>query len=81
MREEIKDNVLLRQLLWLRHGCPSPALYGDDGEMQCSKCVIDFLRDSPERIQERFREINEPELDKFFKAIKKLRIENAKDKT
>lgn len=30
----LKDRVdldLARNLLWLRHGCPSSALYGDDG--------------------------------------------------
>jgi hypothetical protein len=34
----------IRYLLWLRHGCPSEALYGDDGEMQCSSCCADFKR-------------------------------------
>lgn len=34
----------IRQVLWLSHGCDINALYGDDGEMQCSKCGIDFLR-------------------------------------
>ena len=42
-----KDNMKLRKLLWLVHGCLS--LYGDDGEMQCN-CgnhkPIDFKRDS-----------------------------------
>jgi len=41
----------LRELLWLRHGCPIAALYGDDGEMQCSKCGIDFKRMSVEQIE------------------------------
>lgn len=44
-----KENTQLRKLLWLVHGCPSLALYGDDGEMQCN-CgnhkPIDFKRDS-----------------------------------
>jgi hypothetical protein len=31
-----------RKTLWLNHGCD--ALYGDDGEMQCGKCVVDFRR-------------------------------------
>ena len=43
-----QENEELRKLLWLNHGCQD--LYGDDGEMQCSKCVIDFKRDSVERI-------------------------------
>ena len=39
----------LRELLWLYHGCTE--LYGDDGEMQCSRCLIDFKRDDPTRIE------------------------------
>jgi len=34
----------LRRLLWLKHGCPQSALYGDDGEMQCNQCGVDFKR-------------------------------------
>ena len=41
----------LRKLLWLRHGCPISSLYGDDGEMQCSTCLIDFKRADPDKIQ------------------------------
>lgn len=28
----------LRLRMWLNHGHESPALYGDDGEMQCQRC-------------------------------------------
>lgn len=35
---------LWRRLLAFRHGCPTTALYGDDGEMQCNKCGVDFRR-------------------------------------
>jgi hypothetical protein len=45
-------NEKLRKLLWIRHGCTS--LYGDDGEMQCSKCRIDFLRDSADLIEKKW---------------------------
>lgn len=45
----------LRRLLWLRHGCDG--LYGDDGEMQCARCSIDFRRDEPVSIEERFADI------------------------
>ncbi|MFA6094182.1 MAG: hypothetical protein WC986_14685 [Elusimicrobiota bacterium] len=48
------DNRLLRELLWMRHRCEFPALYGDDGESQCSQCGLDFKRDSPEHIQTTF---------------------------
>jgi hypothetical protein len=45
----------LRRLLWLRHGCGVSALYGDDGEMQCARCGIDFRRDAVARIEDRFQ--------------------------
>ena len=48
------ENTLLRQLLWLNHGCSPAALYGDDGEMQCSACLIDFKRDPADRIMAAF---------------------------
>jgi hypothetical protein len=35
-------DLILRRLLWLHHGCPSAALYGDDGKMDCNQCMIDF---------------------------------------
>ena len=48
------DERILRRLLWLRHGCPTGVLYGDDGEMQCGACIIDFLRMSAEALEEAF---------------------------
>ena len=60
------ENKTLRKLLWLRHGCPFHALYGDDGEMQCHNCGIDFKRTSAETIEERFVEINMPAIKEFF---------------
>lgn len=47
-----RDETILRRLLWLRHGCGG--LYGDDGEMQCGVCGIDFLRDPASLIEKRF---------------------------
>lgn len=38
------ENLQLRKLLWLNHGCNITALYGDDGEMQCGACAVDFKR-------------------------------------
>lgn len=49
------ENLELRKMLWLRHGCFVPALYGDDGEMQCHHHAIDFKRDSPELIESKLR--------------------------
>ena len=51
------ENRQLRQILWLRHGCEISALYGDDGEMQCSRCRLDFKRDSAEAIERRFMQL------------------------
>jgi hypothetical protein len=49
---EIKDELKLRELLWIRHDSSHfSALYGDDGEMQCGACLIDFKRDAPEVIE------------------------------
>jgi hypothetical protein len=47
-----KENINLREQIWLRHGCIPPALYGDDGEMQCSACGVDFRSDPIARILE-----------------------------
>lgn len=49
------ESEQLRELLWLRHGCTG--LYGDDGEMQCSTCRIDFKRDSVKVIKKRWFDI------------------------
>lgn len=50
--EELKaENKLLRKLLWFRHGCDIAALYGDDGEMQCGQCGMDFKRLSATKIE------------------------------
>jgi len=38
----IKENQQLRKYIWLNHGCEITSLYGDDGQMQCGKCMIDF---------------------------------------
>ena len=53
------EELMLRKLLWLNHGCNFTALYGDDGEMQCQKCMLDFKRDSAQKIKDRFCEIGE----------------------
>jgi len=43
-KEMTPEEMKLREMLWLRHGCEFGTLYGDDGEMQCNKCHIDFKR-------------------------------------
>jgi len=44
-----------RRMLWLRHGCIG--LYGDDGEMQCGACLLDFKRMNAGTIEARFTEL------------------------
>jgi len=51
-----REELVLRTLLWLHHGCPSEYFYGDDGEMQCHNqkhgfLGMDFRRDSVELIE------------------------------
>lgn len=49
--EELEqENKELRKLLWLMHHDHFQYLYGDDGELQCAKCMIDFKRDSVKKI-------------------------------
>jgi len=43
-----RNEEILRELLWMEHQCEGK--YGDDGEMQCGKCLIDFRRDSAKDI-------------------------------
>lgn len=67
------SDVEVRKLLWLRHGCPINALYGDDGEMQCGICLVDFRRDSVEDIEAKFRRANwkepVPQLKETFPCV------------
>ncbi len=65
------ENQILRKLLWLRHGCSAHALYGDDGEMQCHTCGIDFKRARAEYIERRFIEINDPKMIQAFRFFEK----------
>ncbi len=48
------ENKLLRKMLWETHPCLGK--YGDDGELQCGACLIDFKRDSAEQIHARVME-------------------------
>lgn len=53
-----KDNSKLRLMLWLRHDAQhNSVLYGDDGEMQCAACGIDFKRYTPREIEQAFTRI------------------------
>lgn len=47
-----EENQLLRKWIWLNHG-HLDGLYGDDGEMQCGRCLVDFKRDDAAFILDR----------------------------
>jgi hypothetical protein len=47
---------ILRRLLWTYHA-KDCLLYGDDGEMQCNTCRIDFKRMSAEQIEARLTDL------------------------
>ncbi len=65
------ENEILRSLLWSRHGCSFPALYGDDGEMQCNVCMLDFKRDSAQKITETFTEMGMKKMREYTKELGK----------
>lgn len=66
-----QENTRLREMLWFNHGHQGhPILYGDDGEMQCNTCRIDFKRDSAEEIQRKVRAYNELKYSKEMQALK-----------
>jgi hypothetical protein len=56
-KQVVEDNGMLRRLLFIRHGCSGPTLYGDDGEMQCKACGIDFRCMSATEIEARWQQI------------------------
>ena len=55
IKETLREQSLLREFLWINHGCPPPALYGDDGEMQCGKCRLDFKRQPAQELLDHIR--------------------------
>ncbi len=78
-----EDLLMLRKMIWLNHGCGTTYLYGDDGEMQCNRCLIDFKRDSVVSIYSTFEKIGVAKMAKATEAdIKTIglqhRAENAK---
>ncbi len=48
--EAKKQEANICKQLWFNHGCDNRAMYGDDGEMQCGNCVMDFKRQPLEEI-------------------------------
>lgn len=41
---------MLRREWWANHGHALPDLYGDDGELQCVACPMDFKREPLENL-------------------------------
>lgn len=52
------DEYRLRRLIFMQHSNPECMLYGDDGELSCNSCDIDFMRDTPKEIEDRIYELN-----------------------
>ena len=58
--EEAYNEIMkLKELLWIRHGCSFNALYGDDGEMQCSSCGLDFKRMTAKELENAWVQSNQ----------------------
>ena len=65
---EREKNLKLRKLVWLLHGDGITHLYGDDGEMQCTRCMIDFKRMSVDEIEKRLTRRNIERLTEAIRA-------------
>lgn len=50
---EVQENER-RRFMWLHHGHIA-ALYGDDGEMQCSLCRCDYKREPISQVEEKWQ--------------------------
>ncbi len=81
-----EDEMMLRRMIWLNHECGITYLYGDDGEMQCSVCMIDFKRDTVVSIYNTFEKIGVAKMAKAMGGVEtdiraiglQHRAENAK---
>jgi len=60
-----RNEEILRELLWMEHQCEGK--YGDDGEMQCGKCLIDFRRDSAKDIAIKTQKRNDERMRNWHK--------------
>ena len=65
-KELIEENRKLRIFMWINHNirCGLHTLYGDDGDMQCSNCGIDFKRWKVDDILLKLKNINLEKLKK-----------------
>lgn len=63
-----EENKVFRRLLAMAHDSEKHRIYGDDGELQCSACWIDFVRDSAQDIQRKLEEAGMRELQRAIAA-------------
>lgn len=62
------DNRKLRYLLARQHDSVKHMIYGDDGELQCNVCWIDFRRDPVVEIERKLYEAGMRELQRMVDA-------------
>lgn len=67
----------IRKLLWLIHHCGQEYLYGEDGEMQCHLCGLDFVRHGEGRIVYTFEEVGKLRYALQAKLIKQDEFDNS----
>ena len=73
----LEENLSLRRLLWLYHG--HQGLYGDDGEMQCAQCRLDYKRDDIETIEKHFNDLELKRMLDFSVALKEKEEKKEKE--
>lgn len=59
-----EENKIFRRLFAMAHDSEKHRIYGDDGELQCSSCRIDFVRDSAQDIRRKLEASNMRELQR-----------------
>lgn len=75
-----EESRILRYLLAMSHEGKNHRIYGDDGELQCPTCWVDFVRDSAQDIKRKIEEAGMRELRRAIEAgdwpPKKVDLEN-----
>jgi len=70
MQSALDDNRKLRRMLAIQHDGPKHMIYGDDGELQCGACMIDFRRDSVSDIERKLHDAGMRELQRLVESGK-----------
>lgn len=58
MTDDELEILELREAWWLNHGCEQDALYQENGELLCKRCLTDFKRLDPEALRARMALVN-----------------------